>query len=153
MRPLIVLLALLGLAACGSMPEVPGAGGASAANGADGAVTPISPMVAYGPGIGGAENSRLSYDRSEQGSQAAPQLVLNLQPGEGTTVAAAYPLLSSINIIFIPTMANSQRDGTLSGEQLKKLGEVVKEAGAALKAARSEGKSVLQDVAGASGPE
>lgn len=129
-----ILAALAFLTGCATPLIGEGAGGAAGSTSADGKSQTVEPLIAYtaSGAIGDSEATRFSYGRQEQGSQAAPQIVLNLQPGEGATTSADYPALQAINIVFVPTMANSQRDGTLGDQQIDKLKDVVKEAGAAL---------------------
>lgn len=148
---LIAFLLVLGLAAGCATPDLPftGGGGAAARGGdADGQTGTVDPQVAYGAGVGSAANTRVGYHRQETGTQTAPTIALNLQPAAGATAAASYPQLGVIVFQPVIVMGNSQRDGTLSPEQLGNLAHVAKAAGdAAEKSIRAAGGSAVETAA------
>lgn len=147
----LALIAILALAACATPPLIGPGGGAAAGQEADGKAGTFEPKVALTqPGaIGDATNTDLRYQRQEQGSQTAPQLVLNLQPGDGATASASYPALTTIVFAPVILMANSQRDESLSSEQIEKVKDVTKEAGAAVKGVLDASKAGVLDAAAA----
>lgn len=136
---LALLLVSLVLPGCQS-PLVGGAGGASATD-ADGRAMTMDPTIAYEStgGIGGATANRLSYGRNENGSQAAPAFTINLQAPEGATTA--YPSLRVIAPVLVNIQSNSQRDPTLTPDQISKIADVTREAADALKKALDGAKA------------
>lgn len=133
---MILVLAVLALAGCAT-PEAAlmGGGGAAARDGdQSGRSARVGSQVAYGP-VGGATNSHVGYERQETGTQDAPQLTLALQPGAGASVSASYPALTCVVFSPIVVMGNSQRDSTLSPEQLERMAAVAEQAGEAARKA------------------
>lgn len=123
-----------------STPPLLGTGSSGAAAGQEGGdSTPmtIEPLIALEQpgGMGGARATRLSYGRQNSGTQAAPQLVLNLQPAAGSTVAASYPQLTTIQPVFVVVMGNAQQEGALTEGQIDKVANVVDKAKDALQRA------------------
>lgn len=135
MTRLCLVLAALALCSCATPTIPPMSGGAANAEETKAGTGTLEPQVGLvSPGaIGGVTQSKLAYQRQETGSQSAPQLALNLQPGTGATVAASYPALTTIAPVFIVFMGNSQRDATLTAEQLEKIAGAAEKAGAAVK--------------------
>jgi L-alanine-DL-glutamate epimerase-like enolase superfamily enzyme len=128
----VVAFALLGCAS--DVPLMSGGGAAARGGNADGTTGTVEPVTAYGP-IGGATATKLGYQRQETGSQAAPAISLNLQPEAGASASASYPALGVIVFQPIIVMGNSQRDSTLSSDQLERLANVAEKAGEAAKGA------------------
>lgn len=140
----LMILALLAFAllGCATPPILGGSGAAAQGGGADGTTGTVEPVTAYGP-VGGATATKLGYQRQETGTQTAPTLAINLQPEAGATAAASYPALSTIVVMPVTVMGNSQRETTLSAEQLEKLARVAEAAGeAARKTIDASGSAV-----------
>ena len=137
---LATLIAALLLPACGTPAfSLGGGGGAGAGTGDTSAsTTPIEPMIGINQpgGIDGVDMTRLSYGRAETGSQQAPAWALHLQPG-ASTGTADYPNLTTINLTWVNMQGNSQRDRTLSPDQIGEVAGVVTEAAKALAAANA----------------
>ena len=87
----------------------------------------------YQPGTLGSSqaNTKLAYERQTSNPQSAPTLQLNLQPAPGATTAASYPALTSINQIFLVTMANGHDQSPLSADQIEQIGNALGKAGVA----------------------
>ena len=141
MRPITHISAFLlvfGLAACGTPGfSLGGGGGAGAGTGDNaGKAQPIEAMLAINQpgGIDGVDQTRLSYGRTENGSQQAPAWALHLQGGEGSG-EVAYPSLTTINVTWVNMQNNSQREGALSKDQIGGVAGVVDSAAKALAAA------------------
>lgn len=129
----LLLVCAFFMAGCASdIPLMAGGGAAARGGNADGTTGTVEPVTAYGP-IGGATATKLGYQRQETGSQAAPVIALNLQPSAGATASASYPALGVIVFQPVIVMGNSQRDSTLTADQLERLAGVAEAAGEAAK--------------------
>lgn len=148
MKYLTTLILALALTACATPPLLSGGGAAGRTGDADSDSRGIDATLAN-TSVGSAESTRLGYNRNESGSQQAPNLVLNLQPGEGATVSAAYPALQTIQLTIVNTQGNSQRDSTLGPDQLDKVSDVVEKTGEALE--RATGKATGEPTEEAAG--
>lgn len=124
------------LAGCTTPPLVSGNTSPAAAQDTQGKTATMEPQVGLvQPGaFGGVTQSKLGYQRQSTGTQSAPSVILNLQPGAGATVAGSYPELRVVVMAPIVVMGNSQVEPTLSAEQIDKLKDVAEKAGAAAKA-------------------
>lgn len=138
-------LAALALTSCTTPPLIGSGGGAATAQTTDGKTATMEPQVGLvQPGaFGGVTQSKLAYQRQSTGTQSAPSVILNLQPGSGATVAGSYPELRLVILSPIIIMGNSQVEPTLSADQIDKLKGVAEEAGKAA-------KSVIDAAAGTS---
>lgn len=133
----LLLACALALTACATPSLLGAGGGAASAQDTEGKTATLEPQVGLvQPGaFGGVTQSKLAYQRQSTGTQSAPSVILNLQPGPGAAVAGSYPELRVVVLSPIIVMGNSQVEPTLSSEQIDKLKGVVTEAGAAVKGA------------------
>jgi hypothetical protein len=129
-RIALLVLVVLVLVACSTPGPLVSGGGAGSDQATKSFAATMEPQIALTqPGaIGGATNSQVKYVRLDDGTQAAPQFSLNLQPGAGATVAGTYPELRVISPIFIVFASNAQRESTLTAEQIAALEKVAREA-------------------------